>query len=134
MTITVSTSVHASISKVWDCWNLPEHIKQWCSASDDWHVPDAENDLREGGEFTTTMAARDGSFSFDFNGIYTNIIEHQLIEYRLSDGRKVSITFKAMNNVVEITETFDAETENSVEMQQAGWQAILDNFKAYAEK
>lgn len=133
MTITVSTSVHASISKVWDCWNLPEHIKQWCSASDDWHA-DAENDLREGGEFTTTMAARDGSFSFDFNGIYTNIIEHQLIEYRMSDGRKVSITFKAINNVVEITETFDAETENSVEMQQAGWQAILDNFKAYAEK
>jgi uncharacterized protein YndB with AHSA1/START domain len=134
MTITVSTSVHASISKVWDCWNLPEHIKQWCSASDDWHVPDAENDLREGGEFTTTMAARDGSFSFDFNGIYTNITEHQLIEYRLSDGRKVSITFSVINNAVEITETFDAETENSVEMQQAGWQAILDNFKAYAEK
>lgn len=134
MMLTVSTTIHASIAKVWDYWNLPEHIKQWCSASDDWHVPDAENDLREGGEFTTTMAARDGSFSFDFNGIYTNIIEHQLIEYRLSDGRKVSITFKEKNNAVEIIESFEAETENSEVMQQAGWQAILDNFKAYAEK
>lgn len=134
MTITVSTTVNAPISKVWDYWNLPEHIKLWCSASEDWHVPDAENDLREGGEFTTTMAARDGSFSFDFNGIYTNIIEHQLIEYRMSDGRKVSITFSEKNNAVEIIESFEAETENSEEMQQAGWQAILDNFKAYAEK
>lgn len=134
MNLTVTAFIEAPINKVWDCWTLPEHIQQWCAASPDWHVPAAENDLREGGDFTTTMAAKDGSVSFDFTGIYTEIIPNQLIAYRLTDGRFVSIKFAEKNDGVEIVETFEAESQNSEEMQQAGWQAILDNFKLYVEK
>lgn len=131
--ITVEATVNAPIEKVWDYWNNPEHIKQWAFASDDWHAPHSENDLRDGGEFKTTMAAKDGSFSFDFGGTYSKVIEHQLIEYAMGDGRKVSINFTPTGDGVKIVETFDAESENPIEMQQAGWQAILDNYKKHTE-
>ncbi len=134
MNITISTTIQASIEKVWDCWTLPEHIVNWNFASPDWHAPAAENDLREGGEFVFTMAARDGSVSFDFTGIYTSVELHKLIEYRIADGRKVSVQFLAEANHVVVTETFETENENSPEMQEAGWQAILDNFKDYVEQ
>lgn len=131
--ITVETTVQAPVAKVWDYWNQPEHIKQWAFASDDWHVPASENDLRTGGKFSTTMAAKDGSFSFDFGGVYTQVKEHKLIEYTLGDERKVSILFSSIGDATKIVETFEAEDTHSVEMQQSGWQAILDNFKKYAE-
>jgi uncharacterized protein YndB with AHSA1/START domain len=131
--ITVSTVVNAPVSTVWDRWNKPEHITQWCQASDDWHAPKADNDLRVGGSFSTTMAAKDGSFSFDFGGIYDAVTEHKQIAYTMSDGRKVNIVFEEDGNTTKVTETFDAETMNPVDMQQAGWQAILDNFKKYTE-
>jgi len=134
MNITISTTIQASIEKVWDCWILPEHIVNWNFASPDWHAPAAENDLREGGEFIFTMAARDGSVAFDFNGIYTLVEPHKLIEYRIADGRKVSVQFLPEANHVVVTETFETENENSAEMQEAGWQAILDNFKNYVEQ
>lgn len=134
MNITISTTIQASIEKVWDCWILPEHIVNWNFASPDWHAPAAENDLREGGEFIFTMAARDGSVAFDFNGIYTLVEPHKLIEYRIADGRKVSVQFLREANHVVVTETFETENENSAEMQEAGWQAILDNFKNYVEQ
>jgi len=134
MNITISTTIQASIEKVWDCWILPEHIVNWNFASPDWHAPAAENDLREGGEFIFTMAARDGSVAFDFNGIYTLVDPHKLIEYRIADGRKVSVQFLPEANHVVVTETFETENENSAEMQEAGWQAILDNFKNYVEQ
>ncbi|MBK7441628.1 MAG: SRPBCC family protein [Chitinophagales bacterium] len=134
MNITISTTIQASIEKVWDCWTLPEHIVNWNFASPDWHAPAAENDLREGGEFIFTMAARDGSVAFDFNGIYTLVEPHKLIEYRIADGRKVSVQFLPEANHVVVTETFETENENSAEMQEAGWQAILDNFKNYVEQ
>ncbi|MBK8342800.1 MAG: SRPBCC family protein [Bacteroidetes bacterium] len=134
MNITISTTIQASIEKVWDCWTLPEHIVNWNFASPDWHAPAAENDLREGGEFIFTMAARDGSVAFDFNGIYTLVDPHKLIEYRIADGRKVSVQFLPEANHVVVTETFETENENSAEMQEAGWQAILDNFKNYVEQ
>ncbi len=133
MQITVETIVKAPVEKVWDFWNKPEHITNWCQASDDWHAPYADNDLQKDGKFKTTMAAKNGSFSFDFEGIYTNVIAHKLIEYVLGDGRKVHIHFEPMGDSTKITETFDAETENSAEMQQSGWQAILDSFKKYTE-
>jgi uncharacterized protein YndB with AHSA1/START domain len=131
--ITVSTTVNAPVEKVWNYWTAPEHITKWCQASDDWHAPFAENDLREGGKFLTTMAAKDGSFSFDFGGVYTKVDEQRTIEYTMSDGRKVSVEFTGNGNSTEIVETFDPEDTNSLEMQKSGWQAILDNFGKYTE-
>lgn len=131
--ITVETTVQAPVAKVWEYWNQPEHIKKWAFASDDWHVPASENDLRTGGKFSTTMAAKDGSFSFDFGGVYTQVKEHKLIEYTLGDERKVSILFSSIGEATKIVETFEAEDTHSVEMQQSGWQSILDNFKKYTE-
>ena len=102
-------------------------------ASDDWHTPHSENDLRVGGKFSATMAAKDGSFSFDFWGIYSKVEKHKVIEYTSGDGRKVSITFSGNGNETKVTETFEAESENPIEMQRGGWQAILNSFKKYTE-
>lgn len=131
--ITVQTTVKNTIDKVWEFWNKPEHITKWAFASPDWHTPKAENDLREGGKFTTTMAAKDGSMSFDFWGEYTLVKENQVINYTMGDGRKAEIIFKEIPEGVEIIESFDPETQNPEEMQRGGWQAILNNFKSYAE-
>jgi len=131
--ITIETTVNAPVSKVWDFWSKPEHITKWCQASDDWHASAAENDLKTGGKFTTTMAAKDGSVSFDFGGEYTNVEHHKAIDYTMGDGRKCSIQMTDMGNSTKIVETFEAESENPVEMQRGGWQAILDNFKKYTE-
>jgi uncharacterized protein YndB with AHSA1/START domain len=131
--ITVEAVVNSPIEKVWAYWSEPKHIMQWNNASDDWHTPYAENDLRTNGKFKSTMAARDGSMSFDFEGVYSNVKKHEVIEYNIADGRKVKITFVAHGNETKVTETFDAETMNSVELQRGGWQAILDNFKKYTE-
>jgi uncharacterized protein YndB with AHSA1/START domain len=132
--ITVSTKVKAPINKVWDCWNNPKHITQWCHANDDWHAPRAENDLKVGGKFSTTMAAKDGSFSFDFGGTYSKVEQNKAIDYTMGDGRKVQITFAENNGEVEVIESFDPESQNPEEMQRQGWQAILDNFRKYTEK
>ena len=131
--ITVEATVNAPVEKVWKSWGEPQHIKNWCAASEDWHAPNAENDLRTGGKFSTRMEAKDGSFGFDFGGIYDNIKKNELIEYTIGDGRKVRVTFSPSGEQTKIVETFDAETTNSVEMQRGGWQAILDNFKKYTE-
>lgn len=132
--ITVQTTVNAPVEKVWNSWTKPEHITQWNNASDDWHTPKASNDLRTGGKFSATMAARDGSASFDFEGVYSNVKNNQLIEYAMADGRTVTVVFEGTGSKTRITETFDAENENPIEMQRGGWQAILDNFKKYTEK
>lgn len=132
--ITVRATVHAPVEKVWNCWNGPEHITKWNQASPDWHTPKASNDLRVGGKFSATMAAKDGSMSFDFEGIYDKVVPNQLIEYTIADGRKVSIQFNSNKNETSVVETFEAEGTNSLELQQAGWQAIMDSFKQYVEK
>lgn len=132
--LTVEANINAPIEKVWKTWTEPEHIMQWSNASDDWHTPKAENDLRAGGKFMSRMEAKDGSFGFDFGGIYTHVKPHELIAYTLGDGRKVTIWFTSEGNSTHIKEEFEAESENPLEMQQAGWQAILDNFKKHAEK
>jgi uncharacterized protein YndB with AHSA1/START domain len=131
--ITVQTIVNAPIEKVWECWNRPEHITGWAFASDDWEAPAAENDLRVGGKFKTRMAAKDGSSGFDFEGVYSQVKEHELIEYDMSDGRHVKVVFEETPEGVRVTETFDPEQENTEELQRSGWQAILDNFKKYVE-
>lgn len=132
--ITVQSTVNAPVEKVWKYWSEPAHIMQWCQASDDWHAPHAENDLKTGGKFSTTMAAKDGSFSFDFGGVYDEVTEHKLIKYTMGDGRKVSVVFNAQGNATEVIETFEPESTNPEEMQRGGWQAILDNFKKYTEE
>ena len=131
--ISISTHVDKPVAHVWKIWTEPEHIMQWNSASDDWHCPKASNDLRTGGRFSSTMAARDGSFSFDFEGVYDDVRLHKRIAYTMADGRTCEILFQEKDGGTEVTEAFDAETMNPIEMQRGGWQSILDRFKAHAE-
>jgi uncharacterized protein YndB with AHSA1/START domain len=131
--ITVTTTIEASIEKVWDAWNKPEQITKWCFASDDWHAPRATNDLKVGGRFNTRMEAKDGSFGFDLQGMYDVVESNTLIKYHLEDGRNVEIHFSLVEGKTSIVEKFDPENQNPHEMQQAGWQMILNNFKKYVE-
>lgn len=131
--ITVQITVNAPLAKVWECWTDPKHIPGWSFASDDWEAYGAENDLRVGGSFKTTLAAKDKSFSFDFGGVYSALKEHALIEYDMGDGRHVKIEFTQTPEGVQVVEAFDAEATNPVEMQKEGWQAFLGNFKKYVE-
>lgn len=132
MKISVSTVVSATIAKVWAAYVTPEDIVQWNAASDDWHTTSSTVDLRPGGVFSSRMEAKDGSFGFDFEGTYTNIIEQELIEYSFGD-RAATVRFIELEDQVSVNVEFDAETENPVEMQREGWQAILNNFKRYVE-
>ena len=131
--ITIEALVNAPIQTVWEKWTNPQDIMQWNNASDDWHTPFAENDLRVGGKFTSTMAAKDGSMKFDFWGIYDTVEEYKRIEYTLGDDRKVKILFSELDGKTKVVETFDPEDTNPFEMQRGGWQAILNNFKKYVE-
>ena len=131
--ITIDTTVNAPVEKTWKFWTEPEHIKQWNNASDDWHTPRAENDLKVGGKFLSRMEARDGSFGFDFEGIYDEVEPLSVIAYSLGDGRQVRTVFEGLGDTTRITTNFDAETQNPIEMQQGGWQAILNNFKKHVE-
>jgi uncharacterized protein YndB with AHSA1/START domain len=133
MQITIQTTVKAEIKAVWAAWTTPDDINQWNAANDDWHNPRSSNDLRPGGQFSYRMEARDGSFGFDFGGTYTNVVEHQLIEYVLGDGRSVSVRFEPVEAGVQVVETFEAEDANAAEMQKQGWQSILNRFAAYVE-
>lgn len=132
--ITVEALINASEDRVWALWTNPEDIKIWNTASNDWHTTDATNDLQVGGKFSFTMAAKDGSSSFVFGGTYTKVHKNQTIAYTMDDGRKTETTFTKKSEQTLVTTVFDAESENPAEMQQGGWQAILNNFKAYAEK
>lgn len=132
--VTVQAIINAPVAEVWNKWNAPEHITQWCFASDDWHAPYSENDVRVGGNIKTTMAAKDGSFSFEFGGTYSEVEENRYLAYTLGDGRKVTVLFEQEGNGTKVVETFDPENTHPVDFQQAGWQAILDNFKKYAEQ
>lgn len=131
--ITVSTKVKGPIEKVWDHFTKPEHIVHWNFASEDWHAPWAKNNLRVGGKFSSRMEAKDGSSGFDFEGIYTEVTLLKGFTYELEDGRKVIVSFEVVDENVIVREDFDAETENTIERQQNGWQSILDNFKKYSE-
>ena len=133
MKITIETVVNASLARVWKAWNTPEDIKRWNAAQDDWHTTRSEVDLRAGGRFVSRMEAKDGSVGFDFGGVYTRVEPQRAIEYRMDDGREVQTEFVEQADGVLVRSTFDAESENPAEMQRAGWQAILDNFRQYAE-
>lgn len=132
--ITVEAKVGADTAKTWEYWTRPEHIMKWNFAADDWHCPKAENDVRVGGKLKSRMEAKDGSFGFDFEATYDEVIDGKKIVYTMADGRQATIIFDDLGRTTNITITFDAENENPIEMQKGGWQAILDNFKKYAEK
>ncbi len=131
--ITIETEVNAPVEKAWNYWTSPEHIIKWNNASDDWHCPKAENNVRPGGKFSSTMAAKDGSVSFDFGGIHNEVVKHKTISSTMGDGRKMKVTFEEKNGNTLVTESFEAESENSLELQRGGWQAILNNFKKHTE-
>ncbi len=131
--ITIHTTVDVPVENAWEYWTEPQHITHWNFASDEWECPSAENDLRAGGRFTAVMAAKDGSTKFDFGGTYDAVEPNRLIEYTMDDGRKVRVAFESDGEKTNIVESFDPETENTEELQRAGWQAILENFKKYAE-
>ena len=134
MKITVESVVNAPLSAVWDAWNNPEDIKRWNSAHEEWHTTRSVVDLREGGTFSSRMEAKDGSAGFDFEGTYTRVVPREALEYRMSDGREVQVEFAETEGGVRVRETFDAESENSPEMQRAGWQAIMDSFRRHVEE
>jgi uncharacterized protein YndB with AHSA1/START domain len=131
--ITIEATITAPMADVWRAWNTPNDIKQWNAASPDWHTTAAAVDLRVGGTFSSRMEAKDGSMGFDFTGAYTRIDQHKLIEYTMSDGRRVRNEFMADNDRVTLRVTFDAESENPIEMQRQGWQSILDSFARHVE-
>ncbi|UGU17976.1 SRPBCC family protein [Sinomicrobium kalidii] len=131
--ITVEATANAPVAKVWKVWNTPGDIMQWNTPDPSWHTPSSENDLRVGGTFKNRMEAKDGSFGFDFEGIYDTVELHKEISYTMGDGRKATTLFAEQNGKTSITTTFDAETENDPEFQKQGWQAILNNFVAYVE-
>ena len=133
MKISIETFVKANIEKVWSAWTTPADINQWNAASDDWHNPRSDNDLKVGGRFCYRMEAKDGRMGFDFGGTYTKVVPQKLIEYVLADNRAVSITFESVNGGVKVVETFEAEDANSAEMQRQGWQCILNRFSSYVE-
>lgn len=132
-TITVQTTIKAPLDQVWKFWNEPEHITHWAFASDDWEAPEAKNDLHVGGKFSILMSAKDKSASFNFNGVYSEVVPRKLLAYTIEDGRTVRVEFAETAEGVTITETFVPENINSEEMQRGGWQAILENFRKYAE-
>lgn len=134
ISVTIETTVNAPVEKVWQLWTGAGHVEKWNSPSPDWHTTKSENDLRTGGKFSSRMEAKDGSMGFDFWGEHTLVEEHKHIASVLGDGRKMAVTFTPQGNATKVVETFDAENENPVEFQKAGWQAILDNFKKYAEE
>jgi uncharacterized protein YndB with AHSA1/START domain len=132
--ITIEATINANSSKVWEYWTAPKHITQWNFADPSWQCPKAENDLRVGGKYMARMEAKDGSFGFDFEAIYDEVIDKKKITYTMGDGRKATTFFQEDNGITKVTTTFDAENQNPIELQKNGWQAILNNFKSYTEK
>jgi uncharacterized protein YndB with AHSA1/START domain len=131
--ITVEATVNAPVAKVWKLWNNPDDVIKWNTPDPSWHTPSSENDLRVGGKFKNRMEAKDGSFGFDFEGIYDSVILNQEISYTMADGRQATTIFTEQDGKTHLATTFDAETENDPEFQKQGWQSILNNFVKYAE-
>lgn len=131
--LTIKANVNAPIEKVWEAWTKPEHITKWNQASEDWHCPRAENDLKVGGKYNARMEAKDGSFGFDFEAVYDEVADKQKLSYNMTDGRNATTKFQPDGNSTIVETTFDAEKENPLEMQQQGWQEILNSFKKYVE-
>lgn len=132
--IQIEASIQSPLAKVWSCWTEPTHITKWNFAIPEWHCPKASNELKVGGKYSARMEAKDGSFGFDFEAIYDEVIHQKTLSYTMSDGRKATTHFENLGNITKVTILFDAENQNPVEMQKNGWQSILNNFKKYAEE
>lgn len=132
--ITIQAVVAADRQKVWNCYTQPEHITKWNFATDTWHCPAASNDMRVGGKYLARMEAKDGSFAFDFEAVYNEIVDGEKFTYTMPDNREIQVSFEKMDDKTRVTVTFDPENENPVELQRSGWQSILDNFRKYAEE
>ena len=132
--VAIEADIQAPVETVWRCWTAPEHMVQWNFASEDWRCPSAENDLRVGGRCRSRMEAKDGSFGFDMEYVYDEVVPQQKLSYTLTDGRTVQTRFESVGGATRVSTLFDPEKQNPAEMQQAGWQAILNNFKAYVER
>ena len=131
--VTITASINADAKKVWDYYTKPEHITKWNFADPSWQCPSASNDMRVGGKYSARMEAKDGSFGFDFEAIYSEIVTGEKFTYGMPNGREVSVNFKGNGNQTTVVVTFDPEDQNPIEFQKQGWQAILDNFKKYTE-
>lgn len=131
--IAIETTIHSPVERVWKAYTTPSDIVQWNFASDDWCCPSAETNLRVGGTYKARMEAKDGSFGFDFEAIYEDLTPQKALTLAMADGRKARTTFEPFGDTTKVSTTFDAETQNPIEMQRDGWQAILDNFKRYLE-
>lgn len=131
--ITIQAVVAADRQKVWDRYTQPEHITKWNFATDTWHCPAASNDMRVGGKYLARMEAKDGSFAFDFEAVYNEIVDGEKFTYTMPDNREIQVTFEQTDDKTLVTVTFDPENENPVDLQRSGWQSILDNFRKYAE-
>ena len=131
--IAIQTTVNIPFEEAWKFYTLPEHITGWNFAHPSWHCPSASNDLQVGGKYHARMEARDGSFGFDFVGVYSLIEPYSQLTYTLEDGRTVNIRFNQIGDATTIEILFDPENENPIELQRDGWQAILNNYRAYAE-
>ena len=132
--IKISAVIEGTVEEVWDYWTQPQHITQWNFAADDWCCPRAENDLRVGGKYSARMEAKDGSFGFDFEAVYDEVVPLKKIAYTMTDGRQAITIFEVKGDKTKVTTEFDPEDQNPMEMQKGGWQAILDNFKKYVEQ
>lgn len=133
-TIKIVATVNKPVANVWDSFVNPSHIQGWNFATDEWTCPKAENDLQQGGKFNYRMEAKDGSMGFDFAGAYNFIVPFEKIEYTLDDGRKVDVLFKKIDDsTTEVVQIFEPDQQNSQEIQEQGWQAILNQFKKYTE-
>ena len=131
--ITIEATVAAPVKKVWDAWTEPKHITQWNFAADTWQCPRASNDLKVGGKYSARMEAKDGSFGFEFEAVYDEVVNHKKITYTMLDGRQATTVFEDKGGKTKVTTTFDPEGQHPEEFQKQGWQAILDNFKKYTE-
>lgn len=131
--ITIQAVVAADRQKTWDCYTQPEHITKWNFATDTWHCPAASNDMRVGGKYLARMEAKDGSFAFDFEAVYNEIVDGEKFTYTMPDNREIQVSFEKMDDKTRVTVTFDPENVNPVDLQRDGWQSILDNFRRYAE-
>lgn len=132
-TIQIEAVISSPLSKVWSYWTEPKHITQWNFAIPEWQCPSASNDLRVGGKYAARMEAKDGSFGFDFEAVYDEVVPQKKLTYTIADGRKVTTTFEVQGEATKVITVFVAEKQNPIEMQRGGWQAILNNFKKYTE-
>lgn len=132
--LTVQARISSDIHKVWNYYTSPEHITKWNFADPSWHCPSAENDLKAGGKYKARMEAKDGSFGFDFEAVYSEVLPEKKLAFTMEDGREATVLFQELGNETNVIITFDAENENPIEMQIGGWQSILNQFKKYTEE